>query len=70
MTKLTGRRLAQLDYVARHETPEYGVIIPAVTAESFTRLDLVTRAPRRPFARLTGTCVMTTPEGRKLLNGR
>ncbi len=59
-----------LQYVGRHETPEYGVIIRYVSGEAMITRGYMTAAPRRRYSREVGICVRLTDKGRKWLDER
>jgi hypothetical protein len=61
---VTANQQHALLYIARYETPEFGVIIRFATAEALVTRGYATSAPRRRFARETGLCVRLTAKGR------
>lgn len=58
-----------LHYVARYETPEYGVVVRYGTAETLMRRGYLREATRRRFARETGICVRLTDQGKVWVDG-
>lgn len=67
---ITGTQNHALQYVARYETAEYGVIIRHMTGTAMIERGYMTSATRRPFSRETGVCVRLTDKGKVWLHER
>ena len=61
--RLPSRQRSEMIRVGRYETPEFGVIVPTVTALALIRRSYAIEAPRRSFARTDGTCIRLTEKG-------
>lgn len=66
---LTGPQKHVLHYVARYQTPEYGVVVRFATGEALMRRGYLKEACKRRYTRDTGLCVRLTEQGKAWVDG-